>query len=356
MIRYAVVGAGWISQEAFLPGVAQSGNSVISAIVTGDLAKGRTLADFHRVPRVVPYDAYDALLAEDAVDAVYIALPNSLHADYAIRAARAGKHILVEKPLATTEAEGLAMIEAARQAGVFLMTAYRLHNEPGTLAVLAHLRKGSIGTPLLFQSIFSFQMAAGNHRLRAEHWGGPLQDVGVYCVNAARHVFAEEPFEATATLTQPKDDPRFAEVEATIAATLRFPSGGIAQFIGSFGAGAVDNYRVVGSLGDIELDPGFKFETATKMRLRRNGVTEEVTFPQIDHFGAQVAYFSDCIAASVPPEADGEEGLADMRALLAIEAAARTGQPQAITSPPRPRHPTPDMVRLAPVTTHRLLL
>ena len=89
MIRYAVVGAGWISQEAFLPGIAQSGNSVISAIVTGNLAKGRTLADFHGVPRVVPYEAYDALLAEDTVDAVYIALPNSLHADYAIRAARA---------------------------------------------------------------------------------------------------------------------------------------------------------------------------------------------------------------------------------------------------------------------------
>ena len=289
MIRYAVVGAGWISQEAFMPGVAQSGNSVISAIVTGDLAKGRKLADFHGVPRVVPYEAYDALLADGTVDAVYIALPNSMHADYAIRAARAGKHILVEKPLATTEAECAAMIEAARQAGVFLMTAYRLHNEPGTLAVLDHLRRGSIGTPLLFQSIFSFQMAAGNHRLRAEHWGGPLQDVGVYCVNAARHVFAEEPVEATATVTQPKDDPRFAEVEATIAATLRFPSGGIAQFIGSFGAGAVDNYRIVGSLGDIELDPGFKFETAMKMRLRRDGVTEETTFPQIDHFGSQCA-------------------------------------------------------------------
>lgn len=356
MIRYAVVGAGWISQEAFMPGVAQSGNSVISAIVTGDLAKGEKLAAFHGVPRVVSYADYDALLAEDVVDAVYVALPNSLHADYAIRAARAGKHILMEKPLATTEADALAMIAAAKEAGVYLMTAYRLHNEPGTLAVLDHIRKGSIGQPLLFQSIFGFQMAAGNHRLRAEHWGGPLQDVGVYCVNAARHVFAEEPCEATATITQPKDDPRFAEVEATLAATLRFPSGGIAQFICSFGAGAVDNYRVVGSHGDIELDPAFRFEIATKMRLRRDGVTEETVFQQTDHFGAQCAYFSDCITSGVPPEADGEEGLADMRALLAIEAAARTGKPQAIASPPRPRHPTPDMLRLTPVTTHRLLL
>lgn len=356
MIRYAVVGAGWISQEAFLPGVAQSGNSTIAAIVTGDLEKGAKLAAFHGIPQVVSYADYDALLASDAVDAVYIALPNSMHADYAIRAAQAGKHIMVEKPLAVSEAEGEAMIAAADAAGVFLMTAYRLHNEPGTLAVLDHIRQGDIGQPLIFQSLFSFQMAAGNHRLEAAHWGGPLQDVGVYCVNAARHIFGEEPIEATASLNQPEGDPRFGEIEASIAATLRFPSGGLAQFVCSFGAAAVDNYRVVGAAGDIELDPGFKFDCAMKMRLRRDGVTQETTFPQTDHFGAQVAYFSDCISAGTPPEADGAEGLADMRALLAIEAAAKTGQPQRIQSPPRPRHPTPDMLRLSPVTAHRLLL
>ena len=356
MIRYAVVGAGWISQEAFMPGVAQSGNSIIAAIVTGDLEKGAKLAAFHDVRQVVSYAGYDALLASDTVDAVYVALPNSLHADYAIRAAKAGKHIMVEKPLATSVAEAEAMIAAADAAGVYLMTAYRLHNEPGTLAVLDHIRRGTIGTPLIFQSIFSFQMAPGNHRLQAAHWGGPLQDVGVYCVNTARHIFGEEPIEAAATLTQPKDDPRFAEIEASIAATLRFPSGGLAQFVCSFGAADVDNYRVVGSKGDIELDPGFKFDFAMKMRLRTGGKTEEITFPQIDHFGAQVAYFSDCITSRTPPEADGGEGLADMRALIAIEAAARTGQPQAIHSPARSRHPTPDMVRMVPVTTHRLLV
>ena len=339
-----------------MPGVAQSGNSTFAAIVTGDLEKGAKLAAFHNVPQVVSYDDYDALLASDSIDAVYIALPNSMHADYAIRAAKAGKHIMVEKPLAVSMEEGEAMIAAADAAGVFLMTAYRLHHEPGTLAVLDHIAKGNIGTPLIFQSMFSFQMALGNHRLQAAHWGGPLQDVGVYCVNAARHIFGEEPFEATATLTQPTDDTRFAEVEATLAATLRFPSGGLAQFICSFGAAAVDNYRVVGSKGDIELDPAFKFDFAMKMRLRRDSVTTETTFPQIDHFGAQVAYFSDCIISRTPPEADGSEGLADMRALIAIEAAARTGKPQPIQSPPRPRHPTPEMVRMAPVTTHRLLL
>jgi predicted dehydrogenase len=356
MIRYAVVGAGWISQIAFMPGVATSGNSRITAIVTGNPEKAAKLAAFHGVNDVVSYDDYDALLAGDKVDAVYIALPNSMHADFTIRALRAGKHAMVEKPLATTVAECEAMIAAARDAGVLLMTAYRLHNEPGTVAVLEKIRSGAIGQPLFFQSVFSFQAEGGNHRLLAEHWGGPLQDIGVYCVNAARHVFAEEPVEAIAIVNQPKDDPRFSEIEASVAATLRFPSGGIAQFIVSFGAADMHGYRVVGTAGDLELDPGYRFEMATKMRLRRDGNVEETAFPQIDHFGAQVAYFSDCITQGLPVEADGEEGLADMRVLLAIEKAAQTGQPQPIASPARTRHPTPDMVRLTPVTTHRLLL
>ncbi len=356
MIRYAVVGAGWISQEAFIPGVAQSGNSRIEAIVTGDLVKAKKLADFHGIAQVVSYADYDALLAGDTIDAVYIALPNSLHADYAIRAAKAGKHVMVEKPLAISVAESEAMIAAARDNGVYLMTAYRLHNEPGTVALLEKIREGTTGKPLFFQSVFAFQMAEGNHRLKAEHWGGALQDVGVYCVNAARHVFGEEPIEATATKHQPEGDPRFTEVEASIAATLRFPSGGIAQIIASFGAAAVDGYRVTGSEAEIELDPAFRFETATTMRIRKNGVIEEITFPQVDHFGGQAAYFSDCIKAGTPPEADGEEGLCDMRVLLAIEEAAKTGRPVPINSPARQRHPTADMVRQKPVTTKRLLV
>jgi predicted dehydrogenase len=356
MIRYAVVGAGWISQQAFLPGVGQSANSRVTAIVTGDPGKAKRLAEFYGVGQIVGYDGYDALLRGSDVDAAYIALPNHLHADYAVRAARAGKHVLVEKPLATSEEDALAMIAAAREAGVFLMTAYRLHNEPGTVAVLDHIRNDAIGRPLFFQSVFSFQAAAGNHRLKAASWGGPLQDVGVYCVNAARHIFAEEPIEAMAMVYRPNDDPRFREVEASVAALLRFPSGGLAQFVASFGATDVDNYRVVGTSGDLELDPGFRFETATRLRLRRDGEVRETQFPQIDHFGAQVEYFSDCIRAGTPPEADGEEGLADLRALVAIEKAALTGQPQSITSPPRSRHPTPDMVRFTPATDRRLVL
>jgi predicted dehydrogenase len=130
MIRYAVVGAGWIAQEAFMPAVAATGNSRMQAIVSGSPGPAQKLADFHGVPEVVGYDDYDALIHSDRIDAVYIALPNSMHANYAIRALTAGKHVMVEKPLATTLAEGQAMIAAAKSTGALLMTAYRLTTNP----------------------------------------------------------------------------------------------------------------------------------------------------------------------------------------------------------------------------------
>ncbi|OZA04883.1 MAG: glucose-fructose oxidoreductase oxidoreductase, partial [Rhodobacterales bacterium 17-64-5] len=147
MIRYAVVGAGWISQEAFMPAVTLTGNSRMQAIVSGSAEVAGKLAAFHGVPEVVGYEEYDALLASDRIDAVYIALPNDLHADYTIRALNARKHVMVEKPLATTLAEGEAMVAAARDSGSFLMTAYRLHNEPGTHAMIEAVRSGQIGEP-----------------------------------------------------------------------------------------------------------------------------------------------------------------------------------------------------------------
>ncbi|WP_434291013.1 Gfo/Idh/MocA family protein [Celeribacter sp. SCSIO 80788] len=355
MIRYAVVGAGWIAQEAFLPGIHQSGNSRVTVIVSGHRERAEALAEFHDIPHVISYDEFDAALAEDLFDAVYVALPNSMHADYTIRAAKAGKHILVEKPLADNLADAEAMVSAAKEAGVYLMTAYRLHNEPGTIAALDRIRSGTIGTPLMAQLTFSNSPGEGNHRYSAEHWGGPLQDVGVYCINAARHIFGEEPIEATAVSHRPKDDPRFSEVDASIAATLRFPSGGIAQILASFQGALAENYRVIGTSGDILLDPAFRFEVPLRMVTTKNEMADITEFPHVDHFAGMTAYFSDCIATGTPPEADGEEGLADMRVLLAIEEAARTGSAVRIDTPPRPAHPDHHTERRCALTDRRLV-
>ncbi len=236
------------------------------------------------------------------------------------------------------------------------MTAYRLHLEPGTLAAIDMVRRGEIGEPRLFSSVFSFAAKEGNHRLKAEHWGGPLQDIGVYCLNAARHFFASEPVEAMAMKAHAPGDPRFTEVEEMLSATLRFPRDRLAQFMVSFGADDQDSYQVVGTEGQIEVQPGFRLDRAMSLKITRGGKTEIKSFPQYDHFSGQTHYFSDCILKGLRPEPDGGDGLNDVRAMLAIEAAAKTGLPQKIVSAPRPSHPTPDMARSFPWVDRRLML
>lgn len=355
-VRFAVVGAGWISQEAFLPGAGQAENAEVAAIVSGNEEAARRLAAFHQVPVVLGYDRYDEMLRSGLVDAVYVALPNSMHADFAIRALRRGIHALVEKPLALTVEECEAMIAAADEGGAYLMTAYRLHCEPGTVEVLERVRRGDIGTPRLFHADFSFQSGPGNHRLRAEHWGGPLQDIGVYCLNAARQVFGAEPLDCVAMEGTDGADPRFKEVHEALTAILRFPNGALASFSCSFGAADQDRYRITGTDGIIDVERGFRFETAPRIRVLRGGREEVVEPERIDQFGAQVTYFSDCIRANAPPEPDGAEGLADVRALRAIETAARTGQVVTIGGPERRHRPGPGSIRRVPPTDRRLVL
>lgn len=355
-IRYAVVGAGWISQEAFLPSIHTTPNSEVTAIVSGSREAAEKLAEFHGVSKVFGYADYDRMLAEDVCDAVYIALPNSMHADYAIRAAKAGKHALVEKPLAVSVAECEAMIRAAEENGTLLMTAYRLHSEPGTVKVLDLIRSGEIGEPKLFASTFSFQSGAENHRLLAEHWGGPLQDIGVYCLNAARHCLGSEPQEVTAMKVHGNGDPRFTEVEGSMAVTMRFPKDRLAQFIISFESDDTDTYRVIGTEGEITVEQGYDFHFNPRIWLTKGRDRREIEVPDTDHFAGQTAYFSDCILAGKRPVPDGEEGLADVRALLAIEAAAKSGQAQKVDTPQRDNHPDADCLRVLPRTERRLVL
>jgi predicted dehydrogenase len=355
-VRYAVVGAGWISQEAFLPAVEQTGNSEVAAIVSGNAAKAKQLADFYGIRNVYAYDQFDAMARSGTVDAVYVATPNSSHAHYAQRAAKHRLHILVEKPLATTAAEAESMLAAAKDAGVNLVTAYRLHNDPGTIKVMEMIRDGAIGDPRYFGSTFCFQAAAGNHRLRKEHWGGPLQDIGVYCLNAARHVFAGEPIEIHAVSGNDSNDPRFAEVDAGISATMRFEGGRIATFYAGFGAEATDVFHVIGTRGSLELQHAYLFSANRTILLKRGDAVERTDIPQTDNFSGMIAYFSDCIIEGTRPLVDSAEGLADMRALLSIVDAAERGASVRIASQ-RPFTPLQrSMLRSFPPASRKLVL
>jgi predicted dehydrogenase len=179
-VRYAVIGAGHIAQTAVLPAFRNAENAELVAIVSGDATKRQALRERYGVERCVGYEDYADLLDEGDIDAVFITLPNHLHCEYAVTAARHGVHVLCEKPMAVTEQECEQMLRAAEDHGVQLMIAYRLHFEPAHLEAISIVKSGEIGTPRLVTSTFSQDVQAGNVRLLpVEKGGGPVYDMGV---------------------------------------------------------------------------------------------------------------------------------------------------------------------------------
>ena len=337
-VRYAVVGGGWISQAAFMPGVAQTGNSEMTAIVTGDPQKAKALAEIYGLT-AFGYEQYRDALASDLFDAVYLALPNGMHKDYAVPALEAGCHVLLENPMAVSVAECEAINAAAQASGAKLMIAYRLHFEPATLDAIARIRAGEIGEPRMFTATFGQAVEAGNHRAKQGYWAGPVPDMGTYPINAARNLFGEEPVEVAALGSRRPDSP--FSFDGTVAVSLRFPSGRLAQFTVSYEADSVDAYRVTGTEGDLHLQPAFLFGMGLAGTLTRGGEKERLTYGSVDQFGGQTRYFSDCILHDRLPEPDGEEGLCDLRVLEAVERALATGQVQRLEPFTRRTRPDP---------------
>ena len=350
-VRYAVVGLGHIAQVAVLPGFKHARrNSELGALVSGDARKLRTLGAKYGVARTWDYDRYADCLASGEVDAVYIALPNSHHREYAVAAAQAGVHVLCEKPLALSEEDCLAMIQACDESGVLLMTAYRLHFDAATIAAVELVRAGRLGEPRLFDSTFSMQVEdRDNIRLRRDTGGGPLWDIGIYCVNAARCLFRAEPTEAL-SLAAASADPRFDDVPEAAAAILRFPDDRLATFSCSFGAADVSSYRVVGERGDLRVEPAYEYAEGLKHVLTVNERVRRRTFPKRDQFGAELLYFSDCVLEGREPEPSGIEGLADVRVIRALQRSAEERAPVVLPAFDKPARPSRSQeIRLPPV-------
>jgi predicted dehydrogenase len=326
-IGYAVIGLGHITQVAVLPGFAHAKNSRLVALVSGDRKKLQKLGKQYEVEKTFHYEQFDECLADPEVDAVYIGLPNDLHFDCVLRAAAAGKHILCEKPLALNATEARGMIQAARDHDVKLMTAYRLHFEPANLATIELIKSGKLGEPRYFSSNFSYQVTdPDNIRLQFARGGGPIYDIGIYCINAARYLMQDEPIEVTGMLAR-SEDPRFNEVEETASAILRFPRGRLASFNVSFGAADVARYEFVGTKGRVVLEPAYEYSEGLKQIVTIDGKTEEKSFPKTDQFGGEIEHFTECILEGREPEPSGAEGLADVRIIEAIfdsDASGRT--------------------------------
>jgi predicted dehydrogenase len=324
-VRYALVGAGNIAQVAVLPAFAHaSENSELVAIVSGDADKRRTLAERHAIDLTGSYDELEAVLARGHVDAVYIATPNTLHREHTERAAKAGVHVLCEKPMAPTVEDCLAMIETCQAAKVRLMIAYRLHFEEASLRAIEIAQGGQIGQAKLFTGLLTQQVRPGDIRTKRELAGGALYDLGVYPINAARHLFRAEPTRVYCTIT--RGDERFSGVDASAAGTLIFDDERRAQFVVSFEASSISSYRVIGEKGDLVVDPGFAYAEGLRHVLTIGGRSDERRFPKRDQFAAQIVAFSRAVLENQELEPSGEEGLADVRIVQALLQSAELGK------------------------------
>ena len=354
-VRYAVLGLGHIAQVAVLPAFAHARrNSELAALVSGDTHKRRRLGRRYGVP-AVDYEACDTLFSSGEIDAVYIGLPNHLHCPWTVRAARAGLHVLCEKPMAVTALECRQMIRAARDARVRLMVAYRLHFEPANLDARALARSGRIGVPRVFASTFTMQVKPGNVRLRCDAGGGPLYDIGIYCLQAARLLFGADPIEVFA-MSERSDDPRFREVDETTSAVLRFPEERLASFTVSFGAADVSSYRLVGTKGDVRVEPAYEYQSPLAYRFTVNGEQKTRRFAKRDQFAAELLHFSDCVLRGREPEPSGVEGMIDVAIIEALLRSAKQGRPVALPRFPRERPPSRRQSRRLPPVRKPLLV
>ena len=358
-VRYAIVGLGHISQVAVLPAFKSARNSKLFALVSGDPKKLKSLGKKYGLEHLYSYDDYGRALSN--VDAVYLAVPNHLHREYAVRAAAAGVHVLCEKPMAVTAEDCHAMIHAARQNRVKLMIAYRLHFEAGNLRAIALANSGKLGELRLFTSEFSQNVDDSNVRVTesASRGGGPLYDMGVYCINAARYLFRSEPVEVSA-LAASKPESRFARSEEMVSVVMRFPQERLATFTCSFGAADVSRYTLLGTQGELRADPAYEYAQAIKLELTIGEKSRKMKFPKRDQFAAELLYFSNCILKDKEPEPSGVEGLADVRIVEALYESIRMKRPIQLALPQvkkgpvpqqaihRPAHGKPETIRAHP--------
>ncbi|MDR5784514.1 Gfo/Idh/MocA family oxidoreductase [Caballeronia sp. LZ065] len=326
-IRYAVVALGDIAQEAMMPGVEHTGNSQITALVSGDLDKARKVAEKYDIADLYTYDQFDELLASEKIDAIYLATPNWRHAEFIVPALKAGVHVLTEKPLEISTEKCKEIAEVAKASTAKLMVAYRLHFEPATLSAIERIRSGDLGDVRLFSSTFVQKVDPANHRAKSGVEAGPVFDMGPYPVNAARYVFEAEPLEVVSAVGVRHPDAGLGDFDDTVSVTLRFPGDRLAQFVLSYTLNTLDSFFALGTKGNLAMQPCYMYGKPLQHTVTIGQDEKSESFRNTDHFGGELKYFSDCILNDTHPEPDFEEGYADVRVLEGIVKAMETGRP-----------------------------
>ncbi|MCK1298460.1 MULTISPECIES: Gfo/Idh/MocA family oxidoreductase [unclassified Bradyrhizobium] len=324
-VGFAVVALGRLSVEQILPAFGRAKKSRLAALVSGSPDKLTVLGRQYgiRQEALLGYEDFERLREMEDVKAVYIVLPNSMHKEYVLRSAAIGKHVMCEKPMATSSEDARSMIEACSTAGVKLMIAYRCRYQPHHLEVIRRAQSGDLGPIKLIESI------NGQNQGDPEQWrlrkalagGGSLPDVGIYCLNAARAVTGEEPVEVEARIHSTEGDPRFREVEESVAWTMRFPSGALANLSTSYGIHRASRLAVHLDGGNLLLDNAYPYK-GQRLTLRRAIDSRETeTLIEVsakDQFALELDHMAECVLDDKQPKTPGEEGLRDMRLMEAI--------------------------------------
>ncbi len=321
MIRWGVLGAARVARRRVIPAIQASTNGRVQAIASRDPARAQALAAELDIP--VAHGDYAALLADPAIDAVYLPLPNSEHHHWSLAAAAAGKHVLCEKPLALNAAEAEAMVAMAVQSGVVLAEAFAYRFHPRIATLLRLLQAGDLGEIHLIRFCFAFgSLAAENIRLDPTLGGGALLDVGCYGVNLARLIAGREPEVVTALARYGNA----SGVDETFAGVLRFANGMLASFEVSLTSQFGISLEIIGSSGRIVAPDGVRVEPsqATELQVYRGDTQDVIRFEPADPYRLMVEDFADAVRLEQPVRFGPADAVANMRVLDALQTAART--------------------------------
>jgi predicted dehydrogenase len=318
-LGWGILGPGRIAPR-IVRALVDNPRGELRAVAGRDEARARAFAERHGVASVHP--SFDAFLDDPSIDAVYVALPNSLHAEWAVRALEAGKHVLCEKPLAMRVEEVDEVVDAADRTGRVAVEAFMYLHHPQTLRTVEIARSGILGDIQVINGAFSFFLTYPNDpRIDPELGGGSLWDVGCYPVSLARRVAGEEP-EALAGFA------RFDErgVDRSFVGALRFPGGLLAHFECGFAAADRERIEVVGSEATLVVDHPFLPEPdgpSPVMRILRDGEEEVLETPSIDDYRAEVDDLQAAILDGSPPRVDLAFSRGNVATLVGLDASAR---------------------------------
>ncbi len=333
-IGYAVVGLGHLALNQILPAIIQCKKSKLVALVSGDAAKAANVAAQYGVnpKNIYNYQNYDTIKDNKEIQAVYIVLPNGLHEEFVVRAAKAGKHVLCEKPMATSSKEAQNMIDACKKANVKLMIAYRIQYEPKNKFVKDWVRKKEKGNTKLIEAVNTQNQGDPTQwrLIKKLSGGGSLPDIGLYCLNTCRYLLGEEPMWVKATTYSTPADVRFKEVEEAVLWQMGFPSGALANCSTSYGVHETRRYRCVTDKGAwMGLDPAFPYKGLMiegEYTEGKNVFKHHPAIPDKNQFVPEMDHLAECITNNQTPYTPGEEGLQDHKIMEAIYESARTGK------------------------------